>query len=373
MNVHIIRDTFVDPAVYADVLAILQSSPGPMNFIQGEDLNMKEYGFEEGEIENYNLQTPVFLMSADSMLEAHPMPWEIAYSWEDLFSACHDYRMGKGLPDADSVILLTEYGNDMNWFGSAEEGANNFFIQTSQWSRFFGNNVEQRLPLAYEVAAWLLRKRMFDTWIEANALLHDKPIGCMNDFCREKQEVTLKIRTGDVCPDCLAQLQKRDVNPTIVRQAFHIIDHVRSGLTWKQRTDFLRQPSRLEVRGPLMKLFLLDAGGLEVRLNPLERAFYLLILERTEGINLNYLDAERDKLLEKYTRFATQGNEATHQRTIDSLCDLRENTRNVTLSRIRRKFIELVGSELARHYIPENNGAGVYRVPLDREFILALS
>ena len=371
MNIHIIRDTLVDPAVYADVLAILQSSPGPMNFIAGEDMAVHERGFEEGEIENYDTQVALNDMVFCAFSEPLSSPWEIAYTWDDLFSMCNDYRVKKGLPDADSVILLTEYGNDMNWFGSAQEGANNFFIQTSQWSRFFGNNVEQRLPLAYEVAAWLLRKRMFDSWSDAHALLHDKPIGCMNDFCRDKQEVTLKIRTGDVCPDCLSQLQKRDVNPTIVRQAFHIMDHVRSGLTWKQRTDFLKQPSRLEIRGPLMKLYLVDSGGLEVRLNPLERALYLLILDRTEGINLNYLDAERDKLLHYYTRFATQGNEAAHQRTVDSLCNLQENARNITLSRIRRKFIDSVGDDMARHYIPENNGAGVYQIPLDREFVVS--
>jgi hypothetical protein len=370
MNIHIIRDTLVDPAVYADVLAILQSSPGPMNFIPGEDMAVHERGFEEVEIENYGEQIPWNRTFMSAFSEPLSSPWEIAYTWDDLFSMCNDYRVKKGLPDADSVILLTEYGNDMNWFGSAQEGANNFFIQTSQWSRFFGNNVEQRLPLAYEVAAWLLRKRMFDSWSDAHALLHDKPIGCMNDFCRDKQEVTLKIRTGDVCPDCLSQLQKRDVNPTIVRQAFHIMDHVRSGLTWKQRTDFLKQASRLEVRGPLMKLFLLDSGGLEVRLNPLERALYLLILDRTEGINLNYLDTERDKLLHYYTRFATQGNEAAHQRTIDSVCNLQENARNITLSRIRRKFIDSVGEDLARHYIPENMGDGLYRIPLDREFVV---
>ena len=369
MNIHIIRDGIVDPAVYADVLAILQSAPGPMNFIQGEDMALHEQGFEELEIENHNIQQSKESYDEDYSMSVITEPWKIAYTWDDLFSICRNYRVSKGIHDADSVILLTEHGNELNWFGSAEERANNFFIQTSQWSRFFGNNVEQRLPLAYEVAAWLLRKRMFDTWREVNALLHEKPIGCMNDFCRNKEEVTLKIRTGDVCPDCLAQLQRRDVHPTIVRQAFHIMDHVRSGLTWKQRTDFLRQPSRLEVRGPLMKLYLLDAGGLEVRLNPLERALYLLILERTEGINLNYLDAERDKLLEKYTRFATQGNEATHRRTIDSLCNLQENARNITLSRIKRKFIDSMGSELAMHYIPENNGAGVYRIPLDREFV----
>jgi hypothetical protein len=192
----------------------------------------------------------------------------------------------------------------------------------------------------------------------------------MNDFCRDKQEVTLKIRTGDVCPDCLNQLQKRDVNPTIVRQAFHIMDHVRSGLTWKQRTDFLKQASRLEIRGPLMKLFLIDSGGLEVRLNPLERALYHLLLERTAGIELNRLDSEREQLLTYYSIFATQGNSIAHERTVDALCNLQENARFITLSRIKRKFTEAVGEELARHYIPENNGAGVYRIPLDREFVI---
>lgn len=372
MNIHIIRDNKVNPAVHADVLSILQSSPGPMKFIAGDEMDVQELGFEEGEIDDYNVQIPKYFLELSVVMESVNEPWEIAYTWENLFSMCHDYRLKKGLPDADSVILLTEYGNDKNWFGSAEEGANNFFVQTSQWSRFFGNNVEQRLPLAYEVAAWLLRKRMFDTWGEANALLHEKPIGCMNDFCHEKQEVTLKIRTGDVCPDCLAQLQKRDVNPTIVRQAFHIMDHVRSGLTWKQRTDFLKQPSRLEIRGQLMKLFLLDSGGLEVRLNPLERSLYHLILESPEGIELNQLDAERELLLKYYTRFATQGNVATHQRTIDSLCNLQENARFITLSRIKRKFIEAVGEQLATHYIPENNGAGVYSIPLDREFLFKI-
>jgi hypothetical protein len=370
MNIHIIRDTLVDPAVYADVLAILQSSPGPMNFIPGEDMAVHERGFEEGEIENYDTQVALNDMVFCAFSEPLSSPWEIAYTWDDLFSMCNDYRVKKGLPDADSVILLTEYGNDMNWFGSAQEGAHNFFIQTSQWPRFFGNNVEQRLPLAYEVAAWLLRKRMFDSWSDAHALLHDKPIGCMNDFCRDKQEVTLKIRTGDVCPDCLNQLQKRDVNPTIVRQAFHIMDHVRSGLTWKQRTDFLKQPSRLEIRGPLMKLFLTDSGGLEVRLNPLERSLYHLLLESSEGIELNRLDGERNQLLKYYSCFATQGNAVAHARTVDTLCNLEENTRFITLSRIKRKFTEAVGEELARHYIPENNGAGVYRIPLNREFVL---
>ena len=370
MNIHIIRDKKLDSDVYADVLAILQSSPGPMNFIPGEDMDLDERGFEEGDIDDFDVQIAVTLCEDVHSDYVVREPWEISYAWESLFSMCNEYRITKQLPESDSVILLTEFGNERNWFGAAEERTNNFFIQTSQWSRFFGNSVEQRLPLAYEVAAWILRKRMFDTWREADGLLHDKPIGCMNDFCRDKQEITLKIRTADVCPDCLAQLEKRDVNPTIVRQAFHIMDHVRGGLTWKHRTDFLRQPSRLEIRGQLRKLFLIDAGGLEVRLNPLERALYLLILERAEGINLNYLDAERVNLLHNYTRFATQGNEAAHQRTIDSLCNLQENARNVTLSRIKRRFIDSVGVELAMHYIPENNGAGVYRIPLDREFVV---
>ncbi|MFN5296408.1 MAG: hypothetical protein ACK5BL_12825, partial [Flavobacteriales bacterium] len=122
MNIHIIRDTLVDPAVYADVLAILQSSPGPMNFIPGEDMAVHERGFEEVEIENYGEQIPWNRTFMSAFSEPLSSPWEIAYTWDDLFSMCNDYRVKKGLPDADSVILLTEYGNDMNWFGSAQEG-----------------------------------------------------------------------------------------------------------------------------------------------------------------------------------------------------------------------------------------------------------
>ena len=392
MNIHLIRDREVDATLYADVLSILKGSPGTINFIAGEDVAIMErrlYELEVEEIEQLEASFKEFkedekkpLMESRMSLNRasdHQMeipriePWKIVFSWKDLFKICNDYRNRNKLGESDFVILLTGYSNELNWFGAAEERANNFFIQTTQWSRYLDSNVESTLPLAYEVAVWVLRKLMFDSWSEGQAFLHNEPIGCMNDFCRNKKEISLKIRTGDVCPACLAQLQKRDVNPNILRQSFHIMDHVRSGLTWKQRTEFLKQPSQLEIRGQLQKLFLLDAGGIEVRLNPLERSLYLLIMEHTGGINLNYLDGEKEKLLSYYSRFATQGDEAAHRRTVDSLCNLQENARNITLSRIRRRFVDTIGEALAHHYIPKNIGDGVYRIPLDREFVVGLN
>jgi hypothetical protein len=388
MNIHLIRDREVDALLYADVLDLLRRAPGSMNFLPGEDVAILERRIAEMEVEEIaKLEEkfedikvdrqepppmPSYSIGPMSRIERVPAPdlWKIVFSWKDLFKICNDYRNRNSLPKSDFVILLTGYSNELNWFGSAEEQTNNFFIQTTQWSRYLDGNVEATLPLAYEVAVWILRKLMFDTWKDGEAYLHHQSIGCMNDFCRNKQEISLKIRTGDVCPACLAQLQRRDVNPTILRQAFHIMDHVRSSLTWKHRADFLKQPSRLEIRGPLMKLYLLDSGGLEVRLNPLQRALYLLILERSEGLNLNYLDTESEKLMDFYARFATQGNEDAHRKTINSLCDLQDNARNITLSRIKRKFIEAVGEKLSRHYIPQKKGDGVYRIHLDREFVV---
>ena len=390
MNIHIIRDREVDEVLYADVLAILRSSPGTMNFIAGEDVAILERRLFELELDELERMKEPFKDLTEN--EQNPLPksvfedrcnyeysakinesiqlWKIVFTWEDLFKICEDYRNRNNLPKADFVILLTGYSNELNWFGAAEEHANNFFIQTTQWSSYLDSNVDSALPLSYESVVWVLRKLMFDSWSEGWEFLHETPIGCMNDFCRNKQEISLKIRTGDVCRACLSLLQQRDVNPNILRQAFHIMDRVRNGLTWKQMAEFIKQPGRLELRGPMRKLHLLDAGGIEVRLNPLERALYLLILDYSEGINLNNLDAESEKLLSYYTRFATQGDEAAHRRTVDSLCNLQENARNITLSRIKRKFIETVGEDLAHHYFPQNIGEGVYRIQLDREFVV---
>lgn len=291
------------------------------------------------------------------------------YSWDELFALCKRYRKKKKIPLEDHVILFTEYDNEMNWFGSMEENANNYFIQTSHWNHFFGNDQDVRFPLAYEVAAWILRRNMFANTTEVHNGLHLAPVGCMNDFCEDKKQVILKMRTGDVCAPCIHQIKKKDVSPTLVNQVFSIFDNIRKYMTWKERASFLRQPSRLEIQGLLKRIYLSDAGNLEVKLNPTERALYLLFLNHQEGILLSHISDHKIQLLEYYSQFSRQDNQAAIEKSIDHLLNPLDNNMNIALSRIRSKFKDVVGDELYDYYSIEGERGEKFRIKLEREYI----
>jgi hypothetical protein len=79
-----------------------------------------------------------------------------------LASEYETYRTSKALPDDGILILLTDIGNELNWFGGVFLSMKNNFIQTSNWEHYFGNTIDIRFPIAYEVIIWVIRYYMFE-------------------------------------------------------------------------------------------------------------------------------------------------------------------------------------------------------------------
>ena len=175
------------------------------------------------------------------------------------------------------VILLTEHANYENWFvGYDPNQKGNYFIHTEGWDHF--TSVDPRYPICYHIASTLLKHSMFDNPQEMGNYMHYQSKGCMMDFCRDKSEVMLKLRTADVCRDCQKLIFDKKIPHLQLRYTFDMMESIRRQLLYKDRYELLRQASPMHVKGRLQKIYLPEMGMLQVNLTPTERAVYLLFL-----------------------------------------------------------------------------------------------
>lgn len=375
MKAHLIRAHDCDSEMYSGLLALLKSFAGPLQFMESEELVLDE----DGGIVVYESQEHEFMMAEEckSVVREeliYPRAVQVL-KWPQLFRFCDRYRKKKNLPDDDHVFFLTSTANEYNWFGAGQEDGNNYFIHTLPWQNFFGNGVEDRFPVAYEVVSWILRRQMFRTTAESQRHLHHDARGCMMDYCRDKREIILKMRTGDICPTCMEVVRARDLSRTLLNQIFQIYDEVSRFLKWRERAAFMHQPGRLEFRGAMQKIFMIDFGGLEIKLNPMQRAIYILFMRHKDGIELTSIQDYRMELKQLYSTFSNAGDSAKIMESVIRLCDPSCDAINIQLSRIRRAFRESLGDEMALHYsIERSREPGDYRfkIALNREWVEGL-
>jgi hypothetical protein len=382
MNVHLLRSNELNKETYLNVLYLLQQFNGPIRFIACED-DIIEFD-NETEIRTWNnkkdfekaQKNPLNnIASQNKSLFKLPditFPYkEKKKTWDQLFSECDKYRKSKSIPQDDLVVLLTDVGNDINWFGGVSESMKNYFVQTSNWGHFFGYSIDIRFPIAYEVISWVMRFYMFSNREAIWEGVHGKAVGCIMDLCEDKSLIILKMRTADVCEGCMNKFIDRDIPTLYSRQFFEILDGIRNSMTFRGRSELLIQPSRLEIRGKSKKIFFTDLGGLELRLNPKEKALYLLYLNNPDGIQISHLLDYENDLTKLYSSFTNQSEPEAIKRAIKNLINPLENDINVVMSRINKKIKDAVGESLSHYYIIKGERGEKKRINIDREILIS--
>jgi hypothetical protein len=189
------------------------------------------------------------------------------------------------------------------------------------------------------------------------------------DFCKDKTQIILKMRTGDLCESCMKILSDRDVNRTHVRQLFSVMDGLRENILFRQRSSLLMEYSSMEIRGQNKAIYLCDLGDLQVNLNPKEKALYLLYLNHPEGISRSYLVDHWSELRDYYGILANQPTNALIDEAINRLTDVTDNNMNEVMARIRAKFRQAVGEEQSKAYSIEATPEGKHKICLNRELL----
>ena len=383
-KVHLVRSDEFKEEDLSQVVNLLKQFNGPIEYISAETnyLQFTPPGLLwRSKLEFEKKTTPKFSSDRNqispnySMFESKPkqsivFPVEVpTLSWDTFFAACIYYRRKHQIPEKDLVILLTDFSNDKNWFAGIDSTMKNYFIQTSNWHHFLGNSIDSRFPIAYEIVVWLLRSQMFQNRQEIMDCVHKGSTGCMMDFCENKKDIVLKMRTADICNDCLAVIQNREVDRPFARQVLDSMDGIRQHMMFRERSEFLNSPSKMEIRGFMKRIFLKDLGDLEIQLNPKEKTIYLFFLNHPEGVRIVDLIDHKTEISHFYETFTNSFETAQIAQAINLLLDPTEGNINQVLSRIRAKFKSAVGSRLANFYTIEGNPGDPFKIHLNRELV----
>lgn len=279
--------------------------------------------------------------------EPLPLPDKRVLTWADLFDICQTAREKYEIAVDSFVFVITDKPNERNFFGYLNPAnPKNGFIHAGDWERFIHCPAE--LPVSYHILALMLQHHMVNSENELTHILHREPVGCVNDFCQNKREVILKMRTADICPNCMEPLNKK-LSPPELNHVFELLESLRIKMLFAQNMRQHIEPSPLIVTSE-NNLVIPAYGNLEIRMTPLEKTVYLLFKEHPEGIHLTDLIDHKPELYSIYQNISTQGSLIEMRQSIDDLCNITLNSISEKISKIKGHFERALGKELAKHY-----------------------
>ena len=96
-------------------------------------------------------------------------------------------------------------------------------------------------------------------------------------------------------------------------------------------------------------------------LNPIERTLYRLFLSHPEGIAADDLLACWKELCRLYEQESCFDDKPLRENALESLCSESKKVFYANISRIKRKFVNALGTRKAKHYFIARNASGLYR------------
>ena len=349
MNVHIIRDEHCPLAVYQNVFDKLSKSAGLIRFVKSKD-------------------DALIQDDTDDMFdekERKPINKYHFLSFSQLYDICENYRKKHNIDTNDHVFLLSGANNYQNWFSNMDHERNNYFVQVTEWELFFGAELEVSFILCYQVMAWLLKRKLFSSETEVMDAVHKKAKGCMMDFCENKRDITLKIRTADLCPDCLNIIKSKDVPLNFLNQVFTLWEEIRKNIAFRERAEFLNRMGRMIINPPRKTILFPDYGDIVVKLQPKEMAFYQLFISEPYGINLHNLIDHAMTLKDYY--FKITGNDDIA--AIENIYAINDNVASQLISKTNKKLVDNLGETLASYYTIEKTMNEPHKIRINREYV----
>jgi hypothetical protein len=208
---------------------------------------------------------------------------------------------------------------------------------------------------------------MFNDYNEARSSVHIDPIGCVNDLCLEKKNIVLKLRTADICPECMNKVRSK-LSIAEIQHALNIMESLRVKMLFSQNFKQNVPLSKLVIDSK-QRIFLPDFGNIEIKLRPLEKALYRLYLDHPEGIGLSFLCDYREELNNIYKKISSIGDLEEMKARIDDIVNVTKSSAVEKISKIKAAFVKAIGEELAKHYYIHGGNGEVKKVNLDRALI----
>ena len=119
--------------------------------------------------------------------------------------------------------------------------------------------------------------------------------------------------------------------------------------------------THLVVPGPRRGEFLLPDLGAKVYLNPLERTLYRHVLNHPEGIPTGELPLHWKELCRLYEHESVYDDKLLMTHKMEVLCSKDKTMFYTTVSRIKKKFVAVLGTRTAAPYLIKRDKTGLYK------------
>lgn len=135
--------------------------------------------------------------------------------------------------------------------------------------------------------------------------------------------------------------------------------------------------SLLETEQPLLKLTIsrnyrlyLGEQRVEIRMEPLVKAVYLLFLRHPEGIIFKDLPDYRQELTKIYSDVRPWGLTDRAIQSIEDVTNPLLNSINEKCARIKKTFLNVIGSDMAEHYYIKGTRSEPKKISLPCDLVL---
>ena len=151
----------------------------------------------------------------------------------------------------------------------------------------------------------------------------------------------------------IAKLRQRGVSEYILEKLLHPDDRL----------------SKLVVTSDF-RLLLPDYNNMEIKMEPLVKAVYLLFLRHPEGILFKHLPNYREELTGIYIQLRPSGMTERAVRSIEDVTNPLLNSINEKCARIRGAFVGQFDNHIARHYYIDGLRGEAKRIALPRDLVV---
>ena len=175
-------------------------------------------------------------------------------------------------------------------------------------------------------------------------------------------------------------MRNTDINNNDEKQAFcdSLVNEVKErvqklkeyGMNEQEITSLIHtnQPVLTLTISKNYRIFLGD-NHIEVHMEPLVKAIYLLFLSHPEGIVFKDLPDYRGELTKIYSEVRPWGLSERALQSIEDVTNPLLNSINEKCARIRKAFVNAMDSEAAKQYIIKGVRGGIKKIDLPKEYI----
>ena len=127
--------------------------------------------------------------------------------------------------------------------------------------------------------------------------------------------------------------------------------------------------SRLSIT-TIGRIFLTDFNNREVKMDDLTKALYFFYLRHPDGARLKDLQDHEKEILDIYSGLTGRDDPEKIRESVRNLLDPFGNALNVSMSRIKKAFKDVVSDRIARFYYVYGRSGEIRSIALDRDLVI---